>query len=280
MKKSLLNGKVIAITRPKKEAYELARMISKLGGKPFIASTLELKPIKNKQLIKKFILKLIKEKERKNLFLIFMSQNIVSMTIKASEDLRLKNEFLKQLRRVKVVAIGPKTRIKLKSLGIKVAFMPSAYCSQGLINYFKRVRLKGKTIMILRKKYASKYLKSELKKLGAKVIQVPVYESIIPQKISNILSLINNLIKGKIHAITFMSPSAALNLLKIAREHGLSKKLKKAMNENVLIIALGPTTQKTLNKLGIKSSLMPKKYTIEGMLKTLLEFFKKKELLK
>jgi uroporphyrinogen-III synthase len=272
MKKFLLNGKVIAITRPKKEAYELAKMISKLGGKPFIASTFELKPIKNN--IEKFILKLIKEKEKIH-FLIFMSQNIVSMTIKASEDLRLKNEFLKQLRRVKVVAIGPKTRIKLKSLGIKVAFMPSAYYSQGLIDYFKRVKLKGKTIVILRKKYASKYLKSELKKLGAKVIQVPAYESIIPQKISNVLSLINNLIKGKIHAITIMNPSAALNLFKIAREHRLSKELKKAMNENVITIALGPTTQKTLNKLGIKSSLIPKKYTVEGMLKTLLEFFKK-----
>ena len=106
----LLQGKTVAITRPRRQANELARIISKHGGKPYIVPTVEIKFGKAQKPVKEFIHKVADGKVD---YVIFTSVNGIIGLLKIAEELRAKNKIIDLLNKVNIIAIGPKTKTKL-----------------------------------------------------------------------------------------------------------------------------------------------------------------------
>jgi uroporphyrinogen III methyltransferase/synthase len=263
-----LKGKVIAITRPEKQTHELTKLVSKLGGKPYVAPTVEIKPPQNRRLITQFINKILNEQID---FTIFMSVNGVTSLIASLEDLVSKANFLEKLNRATIVAVGPKTRRELEKHGIKVDLVPLRYSSEGIVESFKKTNIKGKGVAIPRSSKSNRYLTQELEKLGANVLEVPIYECALPTDRSKVLAFINDLLKEKIDVLTFTSSFTARNLFKIASEYSLAHEIRKCL-ANLVIVAIGPTTQRTLEELGVKVDVVPKEYTIEAMMDALVRY--------
>lgn len=261
-----LRGKTIAITRPREQARQLAAIIRKLGGKPYITPTIEIKT-GNRSQIKKFIRKVI---DYQIDCVIFMSRNAVNIVIKAAENLRLKPDFIAALNRVSIIGIGPKTKGKLERCGVKVDLTPSEYSSEGIVKCLRETNLRQMTIAIPRMDRPNPYLRRELEKMGAKIIEVPVYESAIPSDQSRTLKLLEDLFKGKIHVITFTSSTTARNLFQIASQHSLDCKLQDSLGKKAIVAAIGPVTQRTLEQLGVRVDVTPKEYTIEAMIEALI----------
>ena len=261
-----LKGKVVAITRPMGQAEELASLVTKLGGRPYLAPTVEIRPARNLKPVEEFIRKAI---ARRLSFTIFMSQNGVIGLVEASEKLKSRPSLLRALKSTTVVAIGPETRKKLQSYGIKVSLTPPTFTSQGIAESL-RSKVSGKTVALLRMKKATKYLKDELRKANAKIFEVPVYESTAPIDKSKVRLLIRDILNQKIDIITFTSSATALNLFKIANEQRLRTRLKDCLNENVTVVTIGPETQKTLDRMGVKVDVVPREYTTKDMFDTLI----------
>lgn len=257
-----LKGKVIAITRPEKQARQLAELVSKLGGKPYVVPTVEIKPTRNRRSITRLINKFLNEQID---FVIFMSVNSVTSLIESSKNSVSKARFLEKLNRATVVAVGPKTRRELEKHGVKVDIVPPKYSSEGIVESFEKINIKGKTVAIPRSSKSSRYLTQSLEELGANVLEVPIYECALPTDRSKVLELINDLLKGKIDVLTFTSSFTARNLFKIASEHALADEFVKCLAKPV-VAAIGPTTQKTLEELGVIVDVVPKEYTIEAMM--------------
>lgn len=260
-----LKGKIIAITRPEKQTHKLARLVSKLGGKPYVAPTVEIKPPLNRHHVTKFVNKVLGGQID---FVIFMSVNGVTSLTKFLEEPEQKRKFFRELNKATIVAIGPKTRKELENHGIKADIVPLKYSSEGIVESLRKIDLRGKTGAIPRSSDASKYLRQELEKMGASILEVPIYESTLPQDKSKVLTLLSDLFKGRIDAITFTSASTAQNLFKIASEHAQADELRDCLKKTV-VAAIGPTTQRTLEKLGLKVDVVPKEYTIEAMMEAL-----------
>lgn len=263
-----LKGKVIVITRPEKQANELAELISDLGGKPYKFPTIAIKPAANASLINQFIKKIFNEQIA---FLIFMSISSVTILISYLDDIKLKEEFLRKLSKTTIIAIGPKTKRELEKYGIRVDFIPEQYSSEGIIKIFKKIDLQNKIVAIPRAYQSSEYLVQELTKLGSHILEVPIYKCIVPKDLSKTPVFVNDLVTKKIDAITFTSPSTAINLFKIVSDYISLDKLRKYL-EKIVVIAIGPTTKKALEGLGIKVDLVPKDYTIEGMLDSFVRY--------
>lgn len=261
-----LKGKTVAITRPEKQAGKLAELISRLGGTPYLVPTIEIKPQRNERLVLRLLNRILYEQID---FLIFMSVNSVTILVEYLEKLGLKDNFLKKLNKTGIIAIGPKTEKELKKHRIKVDIVPPTYTSEGIIESLKKMGLQKKTAVILCSNRSRRYLAQELKKHGARILEVPIYECTPPADPSKVLAFINALRRGEIDIVTFTSSSTAINLVKIASQHIPVDDLRKILGKTV-IAAIGPVTRRTLEDLGVKVDVMPKDYTIEAMVDSLV----------
>jgi uroporphyrinogen-III synthase len=261
-----LYGKIVAITRPEKQAKELAELVSKLGGTPYLVPTIEIKPHRDERLVSRFLNRILREQID---YLIFMSVNSVTFLIEYLEKSGLKDEFLKKIEESRVIAIGPRTQREPKKYGIRVDAVPSTYTSEGIVESLKKMDLREKTTVILCSNRSRRFLSHGLRKLGARIIEVPIYECVPPADCSRILEFINALQRGEIDIVTFTSSSTAINLFEIASQHIPVDDLIKNL-ERAVIAAIGPVTRRTLENLGVKVDVMPKEYTIEAMVDSLL----------
>ena len=261
-----LKEKVIAITRPEKQADELADMISRFGGKPYKIPTIVIKPSLRNDLIKQFIEKIHDEQVD---FLIFTSVNSVKILM---DYLKPDLEFCKKIEKITIIAIGPKTKKELERYKIKVNIVPESYSSEGIIEKVKKIDIRNKIVIVPRSREGNEYLVEELDSLGAKVTEIPIYECIAPSDNSRISVFIKDLIEKKIDAITFTSPSTAQYLFKLSAKFISNGDLRKLLN-GIVVVAIGPTTNGALEELGINTDLMPSKYTIEAMLDSMIQYF-------
>ena len=67
-----------------------------------------------------------------------------------------------------IAAIGPATRERIESLGLKVDVVPKRYVAESVVESL-RAKVKGKRVLLARAKVARDVIPRELKKLGAKV---------------------------------------------------------------------------------------------------------------
>ena len=261
-----LKGRVVAITRPIGQTDEIASLVSKFGGIPYVASTVEIKPTKDLTPVREFIKRTVAGKID---LIIFTSQNGIVGLVEASQKLELKAELLTALNSSTIVAIGPRTKEKLQSYGIKVDLTPSNFTSKGIAESLN-MQVSGKIVALPRMKEAKDYLRDELKKANATVLEVPVYESVLPTDKSKVQMLIHDILRRKINVITFTSSGTALNLFRIADEQHLRRRLGDCLNAGVTVVAIGPETQKTLEEIGVKVDVVPRQYTTEAMVEALV----------
>jgi uroporphyrinogen-III synthase len=262
MKKSGgFKGKTIAITRPIERAQAAIDLVKDNCGVPLVVPTLELESFPSKSLI----------------YLCSQAQNIDWMifTSPASLESLFKycNEFKENLNPdCQVAVIGPRTERILNEYGLNANIVPDDYTAEGLLEEFKKININGKKIGVPRTFKARDVLPEGLKEMGATVILAEAYKSTQPKDKSKVETLIDDVVRGKIDAVTFTSPLTVTNLFEMAgdKKNRLIETLKEG---KIMVAVIGPITQKPLDEMGIKS-IAPTKYTVEDMLKRLMDEMK------
>lgn len=265
-----LKGRTIAITRPRDRAEEACKMIEEKGGKPYFIPTIEIKGTSDLSPIKSFINDLMKGEID---YVIFMSVNGVKYLFNAAESLGLRDKLIEHLTKAVIIAVGPKTAQELKTHQINVDLVPAKYSSEGIIKSLQQLDIFGKSIYIPRTKGATPTLEKSLRKMGAKVQEVYVYESLLPIDPNIKERFFQDLISGKIHAIIFSSSLCVKNLFQILMEKISMEKLRDIMNGRLTIVAIGPVTAKTLCEMGVKVDIMPDKHLFEEALIALARYW-------
>ncbi len=262
-----LKGKTVAITRPAGQAEEAGKLIEEKGGKPYYIPAIEIKSLNNFAPIKKFIAELVKLQVD---YVIFMSTNGIKYLFDAAEKLRKTSELKEGLAATFVIAVGPKTAEALeKDFGVHVSLVPTKYSSEGLIECFGEGEVEGKRIRIPRTSNATPVLTDKLRKMGADVEEIYVYESGLPVDEKLKQKFYEDLIAGKIDAIVFGSGLSAKNIFKMLSQKASMEKLLEIVNTNVTTVAIGPTTGEALKEMGVKVDVMPEDYLFEKALSAL-----------
>ncbi len=251
-------NKIIAITRPVERANAAAQIIEANGGVPVVVPTLELEAYPSESLMDLCY-------NAHNLdWLIFTSPASLESLFRYCKDFKEKLNPECQ-----VAVIGPRTGRVLNEYGLRTDLIPEDYTAEGLLEEFKEINLQGMTIGVPRTFKARDVLPEGLRKMGATVFLAEAYKSTKPKDTSKVEKLVDDLIKGKIDAITFTSPLTVTNLFEIAgdKRDQLIESLKEG---DIIIAAIGPITQKPLDDLKI-TSIIPAKYTVKDMLQQLME---------
>ena len=270
-KTKTLKGKTIAITRPREQAEEAGRLIVQKDGKPYFVPTIEIKGPSNLSAIKDFIDALA---EKKVDYVIFMSVNGVQQLLDAAATLGLKKQLKTRLNSVVTMAVGPKTAEGPEKNQIRVSIVPEKYTSEGIMQSLQERGASGKTIYIPRTSQAPPELAEKLRQIGNRVTEIYVYESKLPSDQELNEKFLQDLSEGRIDAIIFSSSLGAKNLIDMLKEDISTKKLLDLIKTKSTVVAIGPTTAKTLTEMGLNVDVMPEKHLFEEALNALAQHWK------
>ena len=254
-----LFGKGVVITRPEKQADDLAQLLTREGAHPLSFPTIKIVPPPNWRDLDAAI---------KNLedydWLIFTSANGVAFFF---ERLFAKNKDIRDLKGIKICCIGPATAQQVQSKGIMVDLVPKKFISEGILESFSGIDLRGKKILIARAAKARDVLPAGLKKSGAKVDVVTAYETVNSGKKKNELETLFK--ENQVDVITFTSSSTVNNFVKImGRKFSLPKDIK--------IACIGPVTAAAAKKAGLPVDIHQEEYTMKGLVGALIDYFGRK----
>jgi len=255
--KKPLFGKKIVITRTREQASKLKSALIELGAEVIEIPTIEVRPLFNKKTLE--TLKNLKNYD----WLIFTSENGVRFFFSALFDTGLD---VRALGGIKIAVIGPATKEVLKTYGIFPDLMPEKnFTQEGLLEAFGKKDLSGKKVLYVRAKVAREVLSEGLKAKGVLLEILPIYETLKP--VDSGEKLKETLEKG-ISAITFTSSSTVENFFELLKEMELS------LPPGVVLASIGPITSKSIRKFGYEPTVEAKEYTIPGLVKAMVEYFK------
>ena len=182
---------------------------------------------------------------------------------------------IRDLKGIKICAIGTKTREAVNRYGITVDMVPDEFRAEGLIDAFiKDIRnqkpevrnreaqlLKGMKFLLPRAEVAREVFPEKVRELGG-IIDVPVaYRTVKPEYHGKRLKRF--LKEGRVTIATFTSAATFTNFREIMGEDA------DELLKNVAIAAIGPITAKAVEKAGLKVHIMPEEATIEAMVEAI-----------
>jgi uroporphyrinogen-III synthase len=261
--KRRLSGLRILVGRARHQASVLSSGLRELGAEVVEIPFIEIrKPRSYKPLDS--ALKSLHEYD----WLILTSVNGVDAVWERLRKLRLTK---KQLKRLRVAAIGPATKKAIEKRGIKVNVVPEEYVAESVVKSL-RGQVAGKRVLLARAKVARDVIPRELRKLGAKVDVVEAYETVIPQSSRTRLRAILKDSKRHPDVITFTSSSTVRNFVALLGKNmwrGRPRPRKVNPLDGVRLASIGPITSSTLRELGLPVHIKAKQYTIPGLIKAI-----------
>ncbi len=252
-----LFGKTVLVTRARRQSKTFTALLEEEGARVIEFPTIDVVPLTNSTRIDKAIAGLGRYD-----WLILTSVNGVTFFF---QRLRQNNKDVRELKGIRIAAIGEQTKNEITKLGVKVDLIPEEFRAEGLIKLFEKIDIKGSRILIPRAKIAREILPSKLRKMGARVDVLPVYETKMPGK-SKIDKIRRMLKKGEIDVMTFTSSSTVKNFFSMIGKD--EKRISKST-----IACIGPVTAETITRFGIEPEIISDKYTVQALTKEIASYF-------
>ena len=246
-----LFGKRILVTRARAQASEFADLLEANGAEVIQFPTIRIQPITIDS-------KDIPAPDKYD-WVIFTSVNAVEIFY---ERLRENGKDVRVFGANKICAVGPKTVEALNDIGIQPDFVPTH--SRGSAIAAEMENVSGKKILLPRAKIATADLPNGLRKKGAHVDDVPLYDTVKVAS-ENRDEIETDLLNGSIDLVTFTSSSTVTNFLEMFPAHA-----PETLLTNVQVAVIGPETQKTAIEHGIQVDVAAKKATIESLVKAII----------
>ncbi|MCL4456577.1 MAG: uroporphyrinogen-III C-methyltransferase [Nitrospirae bacterium] len=258
-----LFGHRILVTREYTEDYA---PLEDLGAEIFEFPTIKIAPPESYQELDDAITRI----ESYN-WLIFTSANGFKYFMQRLLD---KGKDIRDLKGIKICAIGTKTAEKIKNYGIKVDLVPEEFNAEGLIEAFCKVHaypdtpiprypLQGIKFLLPRAEVARELFPQKVRELGGEIDTPVAYRAIKPEKHGKRLKRF--LKEGRITIATFTSAATFHNFVDIMGDGAID------FLKGITIAAIGPVTAKAVEKEGLKVSIMPEEATIKAMVDEIIK---------
>ncbi len=254
-----LFGRRILVTRPKEQAADFVKILTGLGARCEVFSTIQIGPPETWEGLDRALGSLSGYD-----WILFTSVNGVKYFF---ERLARAGKDARSLAGIKIGVIGPKTRDALRARWIIPDLMPDTYWTEGLAGELGRYPMRGKKILIPRPKIAGDDLSKRLQGLGAIVDEVEAYLTQKPEYGRDALKEL--LQDGRIDLITFTSPSTVGNFVEICRDNDISGEIS-----GIAVACIGPVTAQRATEESLDVVIVPDEYTIDSLAEAIVDYYK------
>lgn len=247
--KQPLFGKRIAITRTRKQASHLSKVLDERGAQVYEIPTIVIEEPSDEYKSMDEALDKISTYD----WIIFTSQNGVEHFF---QRLYSKGLDTRALGHSKIATIGSATAKELLKHGIHADCIPSEYKAEGLLEAMKPLVRPKDRVLLPRAKVARSVLPEGLEELGCNVHVVEAYRT--EKDTSAKEELIRLLENHEIDMVTFTSSSTVYHFME--QLDGKTELLN-----NVTLACIGPITADTCKKYNLTPSIVASTYTIDGL---------------
>jgi uroporphyrinogen III methyltransferase/synthase len=172
---------------------------------------------------------------------------------------------IRDLKGIKICAIGSRTAEAVARYGMKVDMVPGEFSAEGLIEAFSTSRhggLKGLKVLLPRAENARDVFPERVRSLGGTIDTPTVYRAVRPEKHAKRLQRFMS--EGRITLATFTSGAAFNNFLAMLGDDG------RALLKDVTLAVIGPVTKEAVEKAGLKVHITPSTATISAMVEEIV----------
>ena len=258
-----LFGKRIIVTRAREQARDLVEMLEDRGAEAVPAPTISIAPPEDPAALDRACAEASQFD-----WIVFTSANGVEhfmSRLLAVSDIR-------ELKGVRLCAVGPATATALQRYGLKVDLTPDQYRAEALLLAFAELGdIRDARFLLPRADIARELLVDELRAAGGEVVEVTAYRTVLGEgDRESDPDIYRMLLDRQIDAITFTSASTVRNFVRIVGREQAADLLR-----TTVVACIGPVTAEAAQQLDIATTVMPARYTVPDLVDALVEYFGK-----
>jgi uroporphyrinogen-III synthase len=240
-----------------RRAAELEQLLARHGAQVFSAPALREVPIEENA----DALELVVRLERGDIDVVILLTGVGTRALVEAVQSRCPTERLVELlRRVKIVARGPKPVAALRALDLTADVrVPEPNTWRELLATLDReLPVRGLRVAVQEYGKANPALLDGLVARGADVLRVPVYRWALPHDLGPLRAAIACLASGDAHVAVFTTAVQLDHLLRVAAETvDGAEAVRTALRDRVVVAAIGPTVAEALVEAGLPVDVTP-----------------------
>jgi len=241
-----------------RRGLEMAKLISNYGGEAIVAPSMREVPLETNTEALEFARKLFAGEFDVVIFLTGVGTRALGRVVETIHPL---DEYLAELRKVAVIARGPKPVAVLREWNVPIALAapePNTWREllRALDENATSVPLKGRRVAVQEYGVSNGDLLAGLAERGALVTSVPVYEWALPEDTGPLRSAVASIARNEIDVILFTTATQVDHLFQIAAEMKMEEELRRALSR-MFVASIGPTTSERLREYRITPDVEP-----------------------
>jgi len=241
-----------------RRAGEMAKLIAAYGGKGTVAPSMREIPLESNTEAIAFAHTLAEGGFDMMIFLTGVGTRALARVVQTVYPIE---RFAESLRRIAIVARGPKPVAALKELGVPVTLaVPEPNTWRDLLRALDEKRdslpLAGRRVAVQEYGVSNPDLLAGLAERGAQITRVPVYQWALPEDTGPLRAAVHAIVKGEIDIAVFTTSVQIVHLLQIAREMNLEQQVREGL-ARIVVGSIGPVTSEELREQGITPDFEP-----------------------
>jgi uroporphyrinogen III methyltransferase/synthase len=244
-----LHGKRVVVTRARAQASELARRLDALGAEPIELPAIRIEPRIDSEEVRRAV-----ESLHAYALVCLTSANGVNLLFEA---MAAQGRDARALANASVAAIGGGTEAALSAFGVLADIVPKRFVAEELVEELDKLQLVGKPVLIARAAEAREVLPDALRRKGAQVDVVTLYETVAEEPNPEALERACDA-----DFITFTSSSTVRNFVKAAGN---------GIPNGARVVSIGPVTSEAIREAGLSVDVEAERHDVEGLVGALLD---------
>lgn len=241
-----------------RRAAEMAKLIENHGGRAIMAPSMREVPLESNTEALAFARTLAAGGFDIVIFLTGVGTRALARVV---ETLYPVEQFAAALRKIAVVARGPKPVAALKEMGVPVTLAaPEPNTWRDLLRALDENKdslpLAGRRVAVQEYGEANAELLAGLAARGARVTRVPVYQWALPEDTAPLRAAVEAIARAEIDMALFTTSVQIVHLLQVAREMNKEQELRRGFS-TIVVGSIGPVTTEELREQGFHVDFEP-----------------------
>jgi uroporphyrinogen-III synthase len=241
-----------------RRAPEMAKLIASNGGAATVAPSMREVPLASNAEALAFARRLVEDGFDIVVFLTGVGTRALTRVV---ETVYPVERFVTALRKITIVARGPKPVAALKELGVPVTVdVPEPNTWRDLLRTLdeksESLPLKGRRVAVQEYGVSNPELLAGLSDRGAHVTRVPVYEWGLPEDVGPLRAAVTSMANDEFDVVLFTTAIQVNHLFQVAAEMKQEEAMRRALS-HVLVASIGPSTSERLREYGLMADIEP-----------------------
>ena len=150
--------------------------------------------------------------------------------------------------RTHIVARGPKAASAVANEGLRARWRAPEATSTEVLRYLEARPLDGSRVAVQLAGAPDPAFSQALRARGARVVELPVYEWVLPPPTATTVRFVDAVVNGEVDAVTFTCAHAVTNLLALAADRRSA--VVERLRTSVVSACVGPVTEAAARRAG------------------------------